>query len=124
MTISEAIRAVDSLKKGNKFSENEKIAWLSELDGIIKSETVDTHKGAENVSFSGYNSDTDPDTQLLAKEPYSDMYIHFLAAKIDLYSGESNRYNNDMTLYNDAKRRYVDWYNRTHQSAVIHKIRW
>ena len=124
MTISEAIGIVDNLKKGNKFSEIEKISWLSELDGIIKSETIDTHKGSENISFSGYDEDSDPGTKLLVPEPYCDVYIHWLTAKMDLYLGETNMYNNDMTLYNDAKRRFVDWYNRTHMPTGIHKMRW
>lgn len=124
MTINEVIKLVDSLKKGNRFSEKEKIRWLSELDGIIKSETINTHEGAESVQFSGYDEETDGDTQLLVSEPYCDIYIYFLCAKIDLYSGDTDRYNNDMTLYNDAKKRFTDWYNRTHKSSGIRRLRW
>ena len=124
MTISEAVKIVDNLKKGNKISEREKIYWLSELDGIIKSETINTHEGAENVHFSGYDENTDGNTVLLVKEPYCDIYIHYLIAKIDLYMGDSGRYNNDMILYNDAKKRFTDWYNRNHKSNVIKNLRW
>lgn len=46
MTINEAIQAVDSLKP-NGYSELEKIGWLSELDGTIKAEIIDTHEGAD-----------------------------------------------------------------------------
>lgn len=45
MTIIEAIQAVDSLKPNN-YSELEKIQWLSELDGTIKAEIIDTHESA------------------------------------------------------------------------------
>lgn len=46
MTINEVIQAVDSLKP-NSYSELEKIQWLSELDGTIKAEIIDTHEGAD-----------------------------------------------------------------------------
>lgn len=46
MTIMEAINRVDSLKP-NSYSQNEKVAWLSKLDGIIKEKVIDTHEGAD-----------------------------------------------------------------------------
>lgn len=123
MTVGQAIKIVDMLKPGNSFSEKEKIRWLSDLDGLIKKETIDNHEGSENIKFNGYN-DSDTDTVLIAKEPYSDIYTHWLIAMIDLYSGELTRYDNDVSLFNEAKRRYVDYYNRTHAPKGVHKLRW
>lgn len=125
MTISEVIASVDSLKKGNRYSETEKIKWLSELDGIIKSETINTHEGADNVKFSGYDRNTKVDvTHLIVPEPYCDLYIHYLCAKMSLYDGEMERYNNETNLYNAAKIRFVDYWNRTHMPLGISKLRW
>ena len=124
MTIGETINNVSSVRKGNRYSEKEIISWLSELDGIIKSETIDTHVGSENVVFNGYTSETDPDTKLLAADPYGDIYIYYALAKIDFFSNDMTRYNNDMVLFNDAKRRFTDWYNRTHASNGISNLRW
>ena len=46
MTIQEAINKIDTLKP-NSYSNADKIAWLSNLDGIIKEEIIDTHEGGE-----------------------------------------------------------------------------
>lgn len=124
MTISDVINIVSALRKGNKYSEKEIIGWLSEIDGIIKSETINTHVGAENIEFKGYTAETEPDTVLLAADPYCDLYIYYVLAKIDFFSNDMTRYNNDMVLFNDAKRRFTDWYNRTHASNGISNLRW
>ena len=43
MTVLEAINRLDAIKP-NSYSQSEKIKWLSTLDGIIKSEIMDTHE--------------------------------------------------------------------------------
>ena len=45
MTLIEAINRIDNLKQ-NGYSREEKIGWLSTLDGIIKEQIIDTHEGA------------------------------------------------------------------------------
>ena len=93
MTIIEAINHIDSLKP-NSYTQADKIIWLSNLDGIIKNEIIDTHEGSENVTFDGYNAETALDTVLLVPAPYDDVYIKWLEAQIDYANGETNRYNN------------------------------
>lgn len=124
MTIRDAISTVDSLKKGNKYSEKEKIKWLSTVDGIIKKETIDAYEGSEKIIFNGYDEKTDPDTELLVEEPFCDLYIFFLLSKIDFYNGDYDKYNNDVMQFNEAKRRFVDWYNRNHMPNGIKNVRW
>ena len=46
MKLIEAINKIDALKQ-NTFTQEDKIGWLSTLDGIIKSEIIDTHEGAD-----------------------------------------------------------------------------
>lgn len=43
MTVMEAINRVDAVKP-NAYKQQEKIRWLSILDGIIKKEIIDTHE--------------------------------------------------------------------------------
>ena len=45
MKIIEAINRIDSLKH-NTYSNNEKLAWLSRLDSMVKRLIIDTHEGA------------------------------------------------------------------------------
>lgn len=113
MTILEAINRVDSTKP-NSYTQVEKVDWLSSLDGIIKSEIIDTHEGGEDVVFDGYDADTSLDTELLVPAPHDDIYIRWLEARIDYANGEYGKYNNSLTAYNDAYTLYANYYNRKH----------
>lgn len=113
MTILEAVHKIDTVKP-NSYTQPEKIKWLSTLDGIIKSEVIDTHEGGENVVFEGYPEDVDLDTVLLVPAPYDDVYIRWLEARIDYANGEYGKYNNSLTAYSNAYDSYANYYNRKH----------
>lgn len=121
MTIREAIDKIDTLKPNN-YSEAEKILWLSNLDGIIKEEIIDTHEGGEDVVFNGYSEDTARDTELLVPAPYDDLYIKWLESQIDYANAEYGKYNNSSTAYNNAFSTYERYYNR-HHMPVAHKLK-
>ena len=113
MTIMEALHHIDSIKP-NSYSQQEKVQWLSTLDGIVKKEIIDTHEGAEGVTFNGYTDDTLLTTTLLIPAPYDDVYIHYLEMKIDYANGEYGKYNNSKTVYNTAYSAFERYYNREH----------
>lgn len=113
MTIINAINEIDALKP-NTVPQSDKIRWLSQLDGRIKTEIIDTHEGGEISAFKGYDDNTPEETVLLVAAPYDIIYIHYLDAQIDYTNGETKRYNNSSSLYNNAYRDYQNHYNRTH----------
>lgn len=113
MTLIEAINRINILKP-NTFSQDEKVQWLSTLDGIIKTEIIDAHVGAEQVTFNGYDDETDLATELLVKAPYDELYMFWLESKIDYWNGEYGKYNNSVQAFNDAYEAYEKYYNRTH----------
>ena len=113
MTIIEAINRIDSLKPNN-YTQEDKLFWLSNLDGIIKTEIIDTHEGSENVTFNGYDVDTALDTVLIVPVPYDDIYLKWLEAQIDYTNGETQRYENSMIAFNNAYETFQRFYNRTH----------
>ena len=113
MTIMDALYRIDELKP-NSYSQPEKIKWLSSLDGVIKSEIIDTHEGGEDKVFSGYGEDAALSTVLLVPAPYDDIYIKWLEAMIDYTNGETPRYENSMIAYNTAYSAFERFYNRTH----------
>ena len=114
MTIMEAIHRIDSVKP-NRYSQQEKVQWLSALDGIIKREIIDTHEGAMEIDFEGYGDDTDLKTKLLIEAPYDEIYLFWLESKIDYWNGETKKYNNSMAMYNTALGEFSKYYNRTHK---------
>lgn len=112
MTIQEAINRTDALKY-NTYSNEDKIAWLSRLDAMVKRLILDTHEGTDNVSFAGYDSQTELDTVLLVPSPYDEIYILWLQAQIDLNNGEYDKYNASITLFNTEYEAYENYINRT-----------
>lgn len=113
MTIIEAINRTDSVKP-NAYSQQEKVRWLSTLDGTVKNEIIDTHEGAEEIIFSGYNDETPLNTELLIPAPYEDVYIRYLEMQIDYANGEYGKYNNSAAAYNTAFSAFEKYYNREH----------
>ena len=111
MTIMEALHRIDTIKP-NSYNQTEKIKWLSTLDGIIKTEIIDAHDGAENVVFNGYTEDTALTTPLLVPAPYDEIYLFWLESKIDYWNGEIGKYNNSISMYNEAYSTYQRYYNR------------
>jgi hypothetical protein len=113
MKLIQAIRALDQLKP-NTYSREEKVAFLSRLDAMVKTHIIDTHEGGEDVTFTGYDNTTDDMTDLLVPEPYDEIYLRWLEAQIDYYNGEYGKYNNAIDMFNTAYEGYQNYYNRTH----------
>ena len=114
MRINEAIQSLDSLKF-NTYTQDNKVEWLSRLDKMVKQQIIDTHEGAENVSFTGYTSDTPTDTILLVPAPYDEVYLRWMEAQIDYHNGEYDKYNNAIIMFNSAFENYAAYYNQTHK---------
>lgn len=113
MTIIEAINMIDTLKP-NSYTQLDKIRWLSDLDGMVKKEIIDTHEGWEAVVFSRYDENTDINTELLVPAPHEDIYIKWLESKIDYANAEYGKYNNSSIAYNSAFSVFERYYNRHH----------
>lgn len=111
MTLMEAISRVDNIKP-NRYTQVEKIKWLSTLDGIVKAEIIDTHEGGESIPFAGYDDVSALTTDLLVPAPYDEIYVRWLEAQIDYANGEYGKYNNSITMYNTAFSAYERYYNR------------
>ena len=114
MKINEAIQRLDSLKF-NTYKQDDKLDWLSRLDNMVKKQIIDTHEGAESVSFNGYTADTPLDTVLLVPAPYDEVYLRWMEAQIDYHNGEINSYNNAIILFNTAFNAYKEHYNSAHK---------
>ena len=114
MTIQEAITKVDR-QRPNHVKDEDKIAWLSELDGMIHKEIIMSHDHTEDQeAYDGYDGNTDLNMSLLAPFPYDDIYIHWLISNIDMVNLEIDKYNNDRTLFNNAYDTLSDYWTRTH----------
>lgn len=113
MTIREAITQADE-SLGNTYTQKEKINWLSLLDQRVKTKIIDTHAGADAVSFSGYDASTDLETVLLVPAPFDEMYLRWLEAQIHYRDHEDVRYNNAIDIFNMLWDEFRNDYNSKH----------
>ena len=116
MTIDEAIGWADALRP-NTFSREHKLRWLSELDGRVVRELIETlvrGSGVTQLEFVPYTAETAGDTVLLVPPPYDEMYLEWLRANLDRSYEEFDKFNNSIMLFNTLFSDYRNEYNRTH----------
>ena len=120
MTIMSVITLLQSVKP-HQYDDATVVRWISDVEGLLYKEIVCGHEmpvdeegNLVEISHGPYNPETDMDTVLMVPEPYSDVYVKYLAAQIDYHNAEFARYNNSMVMYNMALSAFADWYNRNH----------
>lgn len=124
MTIQAAIDRIDEMVP-NMFSDQQKVAWLSEVDGYVFREIFLTHEGMPpGIVFEGYDQDTEMSTALMVHEPYHGIYEHYLAAKMAEKNREMGEYAKEMTAFNSAWQTFADYYGRKHMPIqLVHEFR-
>ncbi len=112
MKAMEVIERVDLLEP-NDYSPEQKLHWLSTLDGKIFRELVETHEDAAVTELPAYVNGGE---ELIVGAPYGeDVYYYYLQAMIAAENSETQRYNKRMTMFNAAYQAWTDFYNRTHR---------
>lgn len=123
MTILEAIAAADKLWP-NDYSAEDKLKWLSELDGKVFLDVISTHHPLPFRPFTGYDGTTDIEsTELLIPFPFTNAYELYIGMMIDLNNNDIARYSNSLEAFNAAYRSYTDWYNRNHKPIGVRALR-
>ena len=115
MTIREVLAQVKRLKPST-YEDALLLRWLSECEGYVTADVASWHD--VDAPVLPYTEDRLDET-LLAKLPYDELYVQYLCAKIDQANGDYDRYQNDMSAFNDTMQGFGAWFNRTH--SVIRK---
>lgn len=111
MTIMEAISAADKIKP-NQFDNVIKTMWLSELDGRIKYEIIDS-QGTNGDTAVVYEANSD--ATLLVPTPYDSIYIYWIIWHIEDALNEQGNANNTYTKFENTFEAFKRWYIRTHK---------
>lgn len=119
MNIRQIIDKADDIQP-NQYSEEEKIEWLSNLDGMIHRDVIQTHEGWDGIQFIPY---TDSSKNLIADAPFTEMYVNYLLMKIDEANKDTQRYNNSALLFNAHYDAFTKDYNRMHMPIKHTKLR-
>ncbi len=135
MTPNKAIEIIDKLKP-NSYSEEDKLRWINELDGLVKrlvfqwdekyiQELKTQHKSGELTEetykelmdkMKQYVYPDDMDKELLIPAPFDDSYTLFLEAKIDYHNREFANYNNSATMFDSQFSEFKKDYIRNHMA--------
>lgn len=120
MKIIDAIKIVDSIKP-NQYTIQNKIRWLCQIEERIKNEIYMTHEH-DDIEFTDLSAENKNEIELFAPPPYNELYIFYLAWKIDSCNAEYSRANNDAEQFNNVYSDFEKYYNRQHMPMPANKI--
>lgn len=113
MTVGELIERIIMLR-GRQYDEDIMVGWLNEIEGQVVDDVVNRAEGYDMV-FKPLSYAQDTERQLTIPERFQDVYINYMLSKIDYHNQETERYNNDVVMYNSAYDAYAAWFRRTHK---------
>lgn len=114
MQIKEAIAIADA-QRPNQIENVLKLRWLSEMDGIVEREVFSPDGGGD---FEGYSPDMPQETLLKIPFPYDSIYPLWLEAHIARINGETEKYNNCLTMCYERMESFRAYHTRTTKRCV------
>ena len=135
MTPNKAIEVTDRLKP-NSYSDEDKLRWINELDGMVKNlvfqwdgkyiAELETQRRSGEITKKKYNElidktmpydyPEDLDKELLIPAPFENLYSLYLEAKIDYHNREYANYNNSAMVFESQFSEYKKAYIREHMA--------
>lgn len=103
MKINDAIARADELRL-NTISDEQKYTWVYEFECAVR----------EMMGLESERKNFPENLELLMPSEHGDLYVKYLAAKIDYYNGETALYANDQAIFEDAWADARAWWIRTH----------
>lgn len=100
---------------GNSYSREEKLQWLSHLDGQIHEEILRKHLPLPG-DFVPYKGVAALHRKLLVPEPYGrQLYLLWLESRMAYFHGETEHYNNALEQFRSAYTAFARWYHGNHE---------
>ena len=103
MKVSEAIQQV-KMEKPNGYSDTHCTVFLNEIEAIIQE-----FLGVPRKDWVEYRWEDSQQQDLIVPEPYSQIYISYLKAKIDYAQEEYESYGNNQAIYEDDMKNFKAW---------------
>lgn len=122
MTLAEVLERIDRERPGES-TEEEKLRWLSQVDGQWYREMVLTLEGAEETSLCALHHGRGQERGGADRAALRRGVHHFLYMQTDQRLGEIDRYNNDAALYNQGMLEARQAYNREHMPLQGSRLR-
>lgn len=137
MTVQELISRYDE-ERPNQIDQNIKIRWLRQIEKMLWKDIVLTHSvhGMEDLlrrpmqkpdkkpdkkpefyegfDLDKYFEDWDVSGELVADEPYQEIYFDYMDMQRARMQNENTKYNMASQLFNNSLSAFRDYWNRTH----------
>ena len=107
MTVNDLISDITSLR-GQQYGIDMIMGWINEIEGQVIEEVINRAEG--------YDLEKDQDKKLSIPDRFKDVYVNYLLSKIDYHNEETERYNNDVVMYNSAYDAYAAWFRRCNRA--------
>jgi len=98
MTLQAALSAFNT-EYYNSLTEEQKAEWLEILEKNIYKTIILCHEGGDKIKYIPFGSVPSDKLELLVEDPFSDLYIKYLAMKRDLYFSDIEKYNNSSLTF-------------------------
>ena len=123
MTLNEAIIRCD-LFCANDAEKEIKSRAISTLELRLIKEVLSQYPDIEVPNdFRGYDEEADGGRELLAENPYSEMYAHYAAAEVYLIMHEQKHYNNELAIFNSLLADYKVYLIKNHRPGGVSNYR-
>lgn len=116
MTPNKVIEQVDR-NKPNAYSEEDKFAWISDVDGMVRKLVLQDGKSEQ------YKYPEDGDKELLIPAPYDSAYQFYVEAMIDHHNREYQFYNNSVQMFSARFDEFRKAYIRENRPKAVGQIK-
>lgn len=110
MTVASIIEQYN-IERPNSIDDAFKRDWIENCERLLYEAVLLTHEECPDIDFDEF----DMDTELIARPPYSDLYMHYIDQRAAYNNNDTKRYNASATMYNNALLEFQQMYNRTHK---------
>ena len=113
MTLEKLIETVVTIK-GQQFDSEIITGWINEIEGQAIDEVFNQANGV-SIEFIPYDYKTDSDKKLYIPDRFQDVYANYIYSKMDFLNQETERYNNDVVMFNAAYESFTSWFLRNNK---------
>lgn len=113
MKLKDMINQVIRLR-GQQYEEDIMTGWINEIEAQAVEQVLSRGIGGGEV-FEPYSWSKDQEKELLIPNRFCDVYQNYIFAKIDYLNQETERYNNDVSLFEASWQEFASWHIRTYQ---------
>lgn len=117
MTLGKLIEKIIR-NRGQDFDTEDMVDWVNEIEGQAVEMVINRAEGVEEA-FVPYRYDLDAERKLQIPDRFQDVYINYLYSKIDFHHQETERYNNDVAMFESAWQEYGAWYIRNRKPKAL-----